>query len=266
MSCARRRSPSGRAGSRTSRAWNTGSRRRLQIPTDNLLRDAIGYRRDAQRTRAAARFGDVHPPHRWREVAPRGQPVPEPVEVAGKAGLELRNRLSIYSSRSPVGLHLLEGLPDFPLRDVERLCLGHAAPPVTGWPPAAAGYRSPFGPVPLQDLHPYYGLLRPCAPHRYSGSCGGLPLELLPWHRGDRFPRSTTEPDPGSRRLQAGCRSGRASGLRPNSSRRPLPSLRFRHRPVNFGTSSAVRLRSSLRISPDGIKSRLFCDAHHQRS
>jgi hypothetical protein len=149
---------------------------------------------------------------------------------------------------------------------VERLCRGHAAPPVTGWPPAAAGYRSPFGPVPLQDLHPYYGLLRPCAPHRYSGSRGGFPLERLPSHRDDRFPRSATEPDPGSRRLQAGCRSGRAPGLRPNSSRRPLPSPRFRHRPVNFGTSSAVRLRSSLRISPDGIKSRLFCDAHHQRS
>src|ERR1017187_4914823 len=33
---------------------------------------------------------------------------------------------------------------------------------------------------------------------------------------------------------------------------------RFRHRPVNFGTSSAVCLRSSLRISPDGICSRLF--------
>jgi hypothetical protein len=30
----------------------------------------------------------------------------------------------------------------------ERLCPGHAAPPVTGWPPAAAGYRLPFGPVP----------------------------------------------------------------------------------------------------------------------
>ena len=26
-----------------------------------------------------------------------------------------------------------------------------------------AGYRSPFGPAPLQGLLPYYGLLRPCA-------------------------------------------------------------------------------------------------------
>jgi hypothetical protein len=32
--------------------------------------------------------------------------------------------------------------------------------------------RSPFGPVPLQNLLPYYGLLRPCAPHRYSHPCG----------------------------------------------------------------------------------------------
>src|ERR1035437_2567453 len=43
-----------------------------------------------------------------------------------------------------------------------------------------AGYRSPFGPAPLQSLHPYYGLLRPCAPHRYSCPRGDLPLELLP--------------------------------------------------------------------------------------
>jgi len=36
----------------------------------------------------------------------------------------------------------------------------------------SAEQRSPFGPVPLQSLHPYYELLRPCAPLRYSGPCG----------------------------------------------------------------------------------------------
>src|SRR3954447_7563619 len=46
---------------------------------------------------------------------------------------KLRNRLSIYASRPLVGLHLLEGFPDFPLRNVERLCLVHRAPPVIGW-------------------------------------------------------------------------------------------------------------------------------------
>ena len=55
---------------------------------------------------------------------------------------------------------------------VERLCLVYRAPPVTGWLWAAAEQRSPFGPVPLQNLHPYYELLRPCAPHRYSSPCG----------------------------------------------------------------------------------------------
>src|SRR6202035_3985562 len=46
------------------------------------------------------------------------------------------------------------------------------APPVAGWPVASAEQRSPFGPAPVQSLHPYYELLRPCAPPWYSGPCG----------------------------------------------------------------------------------------------
>src|SRR6266478_7073972 len=42
-------------------------------------------------------------------------------------------------------------------------------PPVTGWLQVLAEQCSPFGPVPLQNLQPYYEPLRPCAPHRYSG-------------------------------------------------------------------------------------------------
>jgi len=52
------------------------------------------------------------------------------------------------------------------------------APPVAGWPRFSAEQRSPFGPVPLQDLHPYYGPLRPCAPHRYSGPLGFCRLDF----------------------------------------------------------------------------------------
>jgi hypothetical protein len=54
----------------------------------------------------------------------------------------------------------------------ERPCLVHRAPPVTGWPWGVAEQCNPFGPLPLQNLHPYYELLRPCAPHRYSDPCG----------------------------------------------------------------------------------------------
>jgi hypothetical protein len=31
---------------------------------------------------------------------------------------------------------------------------------------------SPFAPAPLQNLHHYYGLFRPCAPHQYSRLMG----------------------------------------------------------------------------------------------
>src|ERR1700745_3049346 len=76
------------------------------------------------------------PPPRRRKVAPCRQPIPELVEVARKVGLKLRNRLSVHASRSLVGLHTLEGFPDFPLRDLERLCLVHGLLPfpVGQWP------------------------------------------------------------------------------------------------------------------------------------
>ena len=114
------------------------------------------------------------------------------------------------------------------------------------------------------SLHAHYrhfdATTSPSAPVLRIGTRAlvGLPLELLPSHWSDRFPRSAKEPGLDSRHLQAGCRLGRASGLRPDSSREPLPSPRFRHRPVNFGTSSVVRPRSSLQISPDRFYSRLF--------
>ncbi len=54
----------------------------------------------------------------------------------------------------------------------QRLCLSLGAPPVAGWLRAWAEQRGPFGPAPLQDLHPYYEPLRPCAPHRYSDPRG----------------------------------------------------------------------------------------------
>ena len=52
-------------------------------------------------------------------------------------------------------------------------------------------------------------VLRPCVPHRYSGTRGGFPLVRLPLHRDDRFPRSTSEPGSSSRHLYAGRRLGR---------------------------------------------------------
>ncbi len=96
---------------------------RLQVAPGDFLGDSIGDRRNAQRPRTAIRFRNIDPPHRRRKVASRGQPVPEHVEVVPKISLELRDRLPIHSSRSLVRLHTLEGFPDLPFGDLERLCL-----------------------------------------------------------------------------------------------------------------------------------------------
>ena len=42
---------------------------------------------------------------------------------------------------------------------------------------------SPFAPAPLQSLRRYYGLLRPCAPLRYSRPRGWSRLRLVPSRR-----------------------------------------------------------------------------------
>ncbi len=192
---------------------------RLQVSANNLLADPVSDRGNPQRPRPAGRLRYVHPTHGRRHIAARRHSIPELIKVVAEAILEVLDRLSIYASRSLIGLHTFEGLPDFPLRDVERLRPDHATPPVTGWPPARTEHHNPFGPAPLQHLQPYYGLFCPCAPHWYSRSCEDRPLGPLPLHRSDRFPRSMQEPDPGSRRLRAGCRLSRASGLRSSLSR-----------------------------------------------
>src|ERR1700730_1193885 len=100
--------------------------------------------------------------------------------------IKTSNGLPVSSSRSLVVLHLLEGFPDFPFGDVERLCFVHGLLPLPdgfSWPVASAEQRSPFGPAPLQGLRPYSELLRLCAPHRYSDPRGLSRLRSLPWHR-----------------------------------------------------------------------------------
>src|SRR5437660_4146319 len=64
-----------------------------------------------------------------------------------------------------------------------RLCLVHGllpSPDGFSWPMALAEQRSPLAPAPLQSLRHYYGLLRPCAPLRYSRPRGWSRLWLVP--------------------------------------------------------------------------------------
>src|SRR4029077_2325606 len=123
---------------------------RLQIATGNFLGDAVGDRWNAQWARTTICLRNFYSSHwRWK-VAPLRKPVPELVGVVRKISLKVRNRLSIYSSRSLVGLHLLEGFPDFPFGDVKRLCFVHGLlllPVGFSWPVVSAEQRSPFGPA-----------------------------------------------------------------------------------------------------------------------
>ena len=41
------------------------------------------------------------------------------------------------------------------------------AHPISGWPKSHFEHVSPFAPFPLQKLHHYYELIRPCPPHWY---------------------------------------------------------------------------------------------------
>src|ERR1700722_412498 len=127
---------------------------RLQVSANNLLADPVSDRGNPQRPRPAGRLRYVHPTHGRRHIAARRHSIPELIKVVAEAILEVLDRLSIYASRSLIGLHTFEGLPDFPLRDVERLRPDHATPPVTGWPPARTEHHNPFGPAPLQHLQP----------------------------------------------------------------------------------------------------------------
>src|SRR6202035_2847425 len=126
-------------------------------------------------------------------------------------GLELRNRLSVHASRSLVGLHTLEGFPDFPLGDLEWLCLVHGLLPfpVGQWPKLNNATPS------LRPHYRTFDATTGCsAPALRVGTlalavgaaCGfSLHASGVTEHR---FSRSVRKPGRASRRLHAGCRSG----------------------------------------------------------
>ena len=65
-------------------------------------------------------------------------------------------------------------------------------------------WHIPFAPLPLQQLHHYYGMIRPLYTHRYYPSSWiSLIRFLLALHI--RFPRSIETPELNSCHLYAGC-------------------------------------------------------------
>jgi hypothetical protein len=95
---------------------------RLQMPGHDRLRDPVRDRGHAEQpgTRAV-RFRYLHRPHRGRKVGSRRHPVPDLVQVALEIGLELGEGLLVHPGCALILFDLLVGLPDVPLRDIERL-------------------------------------------------------------------------------------------------------------------------------------------------
>ena len=116
-------------------------------------------------------------------------------------------------------------------------------------------HQRPFGPVPLQNLQPYYERFCPRAPHRYSGTRGfpRLRFSLRIGTTGSPVPYRSLHPS--SCRLYAGCQWGAKQAHRWAPPPRPgdITPPRFRHRVGHLDTSSAVHLRSTPRISPDAV-------------
>ncbi len=122
----------------------------------------------------------------------------------------------------------------------------------------------------ITRLHSYHGAVRPCATHRYSAPHGFARLRISrprptagskatgqPRARGDRFPRSTPEPRPSSRRLHAGHHlTNQQAPVRLNPGATALP--RFRCHFSRFDTSSAVHSRSPSWPTPDALKDAPF--------
>ena len=180
---------------------------RLKIPADNFLGDAVGDRRNSQWSRSAICFRNVHPTNRRRKVAPGGQPVPQLVEVISQIGLKFLYRLSIYASRSLVGLHFLEGL------QTSRFEMSNGFALIMRLLP------SPVGRLPKQDtaapsVQSHYRTFCPTTDSSVPVSCigqliliGATDLKTLPF---------------ASRRQVPTFRAKACLGVTPPSSRMPL--------------------------------------------
>src|SRR3954467_5256239 len=106
------------------------------------------------------------------------------------------------------------------------------APPIAGWPASSAGVSGPFPPPALPGFD---GPTNPSAPAPRIGTrpLGGRPLVGLPWHRGNRFPRSAQDP---------------LAGLTPSSCRSPLGQSAGSRRALSQANNWSLVLATSLRF------------------
>jgi len=129
-----------------------GFHHRLQHHGHHRLRDPVRDRGHPEHPDLARspRFGNLHHPHRRREVAARRHAIPQLVEVAPKVHLELLDRHPVDARRALVGLDPQVRLEHRVFRDLIRLRSTRLVHPGnSGWPPSRPGRPVPFAPPAL---------------------------------------------------------------------------------------------------------------------
>jgi hypothetical protein len=86
---------------------------RFKPPLDHHLCNSVRHRGDAQRPSLAITLRYVNAFDRRREVAARSHAIPDPVQVLAQIPLEFRDRDSVNTGRTAVGLDALVRLPHF---------------------------------------------------------------------------------------------------------------------------------------------------------
>ncbi len=241
----------------------------LQIHSSHRLCDPVGHSRHPKYSRSVPRFlRYLYRSHRRRKIRPRAHPVPELVQVVLQRLFELLEGLPVDSLGSVVGLDPAIRLPDHLLRDRKwfRSRLGRRF--LLPWQLPVAQARIGLFP----SLDPRYrasSLVRNSppllAPPRYSAPCGSSRLEVSLLR--------PTQPSASSRAVSGSqlptFHAGACTGLAPPIRRMPpgqqagspqaCPEsfcfLGFGIVSVPLDASSAVRLRSPSRLTPDALLS-----------
>jgi hypothetical protein len=143
----------------------------------------------------------LHRPHRPREVAPRGHPVPQLVEVVPLIGFELGDADSVHARRPLVGPDLLPRLVDEALGDLKRLAL-RLGSPLRLLPRRVGLGLTLVCPAPSLQLH-YRTFIATTSRTAPVPRIGTLPLAVsAAWGPPFRRPSGSTSPNERPRRYR----------------------------------------------------------------
>ena len=169
---------------------------RLQFLLDHHLCHPIRYRWYSQGTISPVRLRNIYASDRLRMITARRHPIPDIVEIIPKIGLKLRDGLLINPGPSLIRLYPLPRLPNLALESLETALRSALKSSLSVASSRLAAWFTPFALLPLQKHHHYYEVIRPCGMPWYSMSHRYGPLDTLPLHHPDRFPRSMQGPKP----------------------------------------------------------------------